>query len=339
MATSVMWFRRDLRLSDNPALVEAVADASRGEGVVALFCLDDRLVRSSGAPREVFLYRCLRALDESIGGRLVVRRGDPAEVVPAIAAEAGAERVHAAADFGPYGAARDDLVERKLADADVELRLVGSPYAVAPGTVLNAAGGAVQGVHALLAGLASQSDGTAPLRAPAAVRWVEVAERIGIPKATGVSTPTLPVAGRGGGQASGPPVLGPARSPTTTDPRNCPEPTPRRRLSPLPEVGHASTLASCSRSSELEGPWHVPHRAVLAGVLRRRALPPTRHGPAGLQPAMRMRVDAGAGADERFRGLGRGPHRVIRSSTPGCASCWPRRGCTTGCAWSSPASW
>ena len=275
MATSVMWFRRDLRLSDNPALVEAVADAGRGEGVVALFCLDDRLVRSSGAPREVFLYRCLRALDESIGGKLVVCRGDPAEVVPAIAAEAGAERVHAAADFSPYGSTRDDLVERKLADADVELRLVGSPYAVAPGTVLTTAGEPYKVFTPFLR--AWRAVGwDAPLRAPAAVRWAEVAESVGIPKEPACDA-TLPVAGEPAAKRAARRF----RDRTLDDYdrlRNMPGADATSRLSPHLKFGTIHPRQLLAKLGELEGPWHVPHGAVLAGVLRRRAVCPTRHG-------------------------------------------------------------
>ena len=127
-----MWFRRDLRLADNPALLTAVDDAGPGGDVVPLFVLDDHLRRASGAPRLAFLYRTLRALDEQLDGRLVVRTGDPADVVPAVAAEVEATAVHAAADFGPYGRARDAAV--------VDLVTTGSPYAVDPGTLATGSG-------------------------------------------------------------------------------------------------------------------------------------------------------------------------------------------------------
>jgi deoxyribodipyrimidine photo-lyase len=130
--TSVLWLRRDLRLGDHPALHAAAAAGP----VVALFVLDPNLLRPAGAPRVAFLYRSLRALDADLrrcGGRLVVRRGDPAAVVPAVARDAGAAAVHASADFGPYGARRDAAVE--AAAAGVPLVRTGSPYAVAPGRI------------------------------------------------------------------------------------------------------------------------------------------------------------------------------------------------------------
>jgi deoxyribodipyrimidine photo-lyase len=129
VATSVLWFRRDLRLRDNPALL-----AARDAGdVLPLFVLDDALRRPSGAPRLAYLYRSLRALDEALGGRLVVLRGKPENVLPRVARDVSATSVHVAADFGPYGRDRDARVEQAL--GDVELVRTGSPYAVAPGRV------------------------------------------------------------------------------------------------------------------------------------------------------------------------------------------------------------
>ena len=134
MPRSVLWFRRDLRLGDNPALLAARDAAGRDGGVLPVFVLDEALRRPSGAPRLAFLYRCLRALDEALDGRLVVVRGRPENVLPRLAREVGAGSVHVAADFGPYGRARDERVAAAL-PAGVELVRTGSPYAVAPGRV------------------------------------------------------------------------------------------------------------------------------------------------------------------------------------------------------------
>jgi deoxyribodipyrimidine photo-lyase len=139
---SVLWFRRDLRRHDNPALLGAL-DAARADGddtVVPLFVLDPRLWGPAGDARRAWLSRSLRALDASLDGALVVRHGDPARVVPEVAAATGATTVHVAADFGPYGAARDLAVAESLAAAGRRLVRTGSPYAVAPGRVVKADG-------------------------------------------------------------------------------------------------------------------------------------------------------------------------------------------------------
>jgi deoxyribodipyrimidine photo-lyase len=130
--TSVLWFRRDLRLRDHPALHEA----AKGGPVVALFVLDPALLGPAGAPRVAFLYRTLRALDAELhehGGRLVVRCGDPVQVLPQLGREVSASSVHVSADFNPYGSRRDDAVAAAL--GDITFVRTGSPYAVAPGRV------------------------------------------------------------------------------------------------------------------------------------------------------------------------------------------------------------
>jgi deoxyribodipyrimidine photo-lyase len=133
MLTNVMWFRRDLRLADNPALLAAAASA---DSVVPVFVLDPALWGCSGAPRQAYLLRSLRELDEQLSGSLVIRHGDPAAEVLAVAQAADAAEVHCAADYGPYGAGRDERVEKALAEAGVTLIRTGSAYAVAPGRVL-----------------------------------------------------------------------------------------------------------------------------------------------------------------------------------------------------------
>lgn len=168
MATAVMWFRRDLRLADNPALLDAVA---AGDGqVVALFVLDPLLWDQAGAPRRDHLTASLRSLSESIGGRLVVRRGDPVEVVPSVAAEVGAASVHVSTDYGPYGQRRDAAVEKAL---ECPLIATGSPYAVAPGRVLTQQGSAYQVFTPYFRAWLDHG-WRQPVDAPGRVEWAEL---------------------------------------------------------------------------------------------------------------------------------------------------------------------
>ncbi|RZT83778.1 deoxyribodipyrimidine photo-lyase [Pseudonocardia sediminis] len=136
-STAVVWFRRDLRVHDQPTFLSAADAADRS---LALFVLDPALLTPSGAARKNFLYGALRELDSALGGKLLVVHGDPADVVPRIAKAVGAATVHIAADYGPYGRERDENVEKALADVDAELVRTGSPYAVAPDRVKNGSG-------------------------------------------------------------------------------------------------------------------------------------------------------------------------------------------------------
>ena len=74
--TAVVWFRRDLRTADHPALLAAADAAAERHGQVApLFVADGRLLRGAGANRRSFLAGCLAALDGSLDGSLSLRRG------------------------------------------------------------------------------------------------------------------------------------------------------------------------------------------------------------------------------------------------------------------------
>ena len=129
---TIHWFRRDLRLADNPSLLAAIQAAQAvDDTVVPLFVVDPVLWASAGAPRLAYLAQSLRALDESLGGRLVVRHGSPRDVVPAVADEVGAGAVHVTAATEPYGRRRDERLP---------LIRTGSPYAVAPGRLTTQGG-------------------------------------------------------------------------------------------------------------------------------------------------------------------------------------------------------
>ncbi|GAB7190083.1 deoxyribodipyrimidine photo-lyase [Kineococcus sp. NUM-3379] len=132
----MLWFRRDLRLGDLPALHEA---AERGP-VLPLFVLDPALWGPSGDARRAYLLTSLRALDADLGGTLAVVAGDPVEVVPRLAAQVGAASVHASADTGVYGRRRDEAVAAALEAAGRALVRTGTPYAVGPGTLRTGAG-------------------------------------------------------------------------------------------------------------------------------------------------------------------------------------------------------
>jgi deoxyribodipyrimidine photo-lyase len=126
---SIMWFRRDLRLGDNPALLEAIAAADE---IVAVFILDKHLIDSAGSKRLAYLGQSLRALDASLAHSLHVMVGDPIDVLKDLMKRYNADSVHISTEFEPYGAARDARVEA----AGIPLQRTGSPYAVAPGRVV-----------------------------------------------------------------------------------------------------------------------------------------------------------------------------------------------------------
>jgi deoxyribodipyrimidine photo-lyase len=124
VSTALVWFRRDLRVHDHPSLHTALVGYDR---VVPVFVLDGGLItgRYASGARTAFMLACLRELRSALverGGGLVVREGDAAEVLVALAGEVGAGAVLWASDVGPYAIARDRRVTDALKEADVEPR-------------------------------------------------------------------------------------------------------------------------------------------------------------------------------------------------------------------------
>jgi deoxyribodipyrimidine photo-lyase len=117
--TMLLWLTRDLRLHDHPALRAAL---DRGEGVVPVFCFDDRLLagRHASGPRTQFMLECLADLDERLGRILVVRWGLPERELPVLAREIKAQEMHFSADSGPFARRRIERVTRALREVGVE---------------------------------------------------------------------------------------------------------------------------------------------------------------------------------------------------------------------------
>jgi len=115
MSAAIVWFRRDLRLADNPALVAA---ARSGLPVIPLYIHSpgDEGDWAAGAASNAWLHRSLRALNRrllGLGSRLLIRAGSARDVLPTLVRETGAQVVAWNARIEPLLAARD----RALADA------------------------------------------------------------------------------------------------------------------------------------------------------------------------------------------------------------------------------
>ncbi len=193
MTIAVLWFRRDLRLQDHPALLAAL-DAA--DDVLPLFVLDDALRGPSGAPRLAFLYRCLSELEQRAPLRVLT--GDPIELLPRIARETGANSVHISSDHAPYGRARD---ERVAAALDVPLVATGSPYAVTPGQLTKDDGTAYR-VYTPYAKAWSQRGVRSPAALPEELAWTAGGlGSEGVPAEPDVSGIDLPLAGEQAGLA------------------------------------------------------------------------------------------------------------------------------------------
>ncbi len=146
--TAIWWIRRDVRLSDNPALHAALEHGT----VIPLFILDPRLLSRTPQRRQAFLFGGLRELDESLrqrGSSLVLRMGDPLQALSQILGEISQFQsgpnpsayplrqsapqsafIYAEEDFTPYARARDERIARELPLKLIHGQTVHHPLAV-----------------------------------------------------------------------------------------------------------------------------------------------------------------------------------------------------------------
>lgn len=134
---SIAWFRRDLRLDDNPVWAAARA----GDDVVPLVVFEPTLLDAAGPFRRDAFLAGVDRLGESLaaaGHELRIERGRPEDILPAIATETAASVVHANADVTRWAQRRDAAVGAALGDTPLTLHW--GTLVHPPGTVLTQAG-------------------------------------------------------------------------------------------------------------------------------------------------------------------------------------------------------
>ncbi|GAA0657054.1 cryptochrome/photolyase family protein [Salarchaeum japonicum] len=135
----VFWHRRDLRAHDNLGLAAA---ADEGD-VLPVFVFDDAVLDHASPVRVAFLrdaLRDLRAWYRERGSDLVVRRGDPSGVLPALAHEHDADRVVWNHDYTGLAQERDELVREALDAQDTPHAQFHDAVHHEPGTIRTNAG-------------------------------------------------------------------------------------------------------------------------------------------------------------------------------------------------------
>ncbi len=137
---SIVWFRRDLRLADNPAWARATAAHSQ---VVALFVLEPELLAAAGPHRRRQLLHHLHSLHRSLqadGGGLTVRSGPAAVAVVDVARAVDASALYFNADYSAFARRRDDAVIQAVDDTSAVVEVFHGNVVHEPGTVLTKSG-------------------------------------------------------------------------------------------------------------------------------------------------------------------------------------------------------
>jgi len=127
-AVSIHWFRKGLRLHDNPALLEACQGATH---VFPVFILDPHFAKPEkiGVLRYRFMLQTIQDLDDNLrklGSRLYVVQGQPIEALPRLFARWGVTKLTFESDIEPYAKVRDNAVCRLATAQGVSVRTFAS---------------------------------------------------------------------------------------------------------------------------------------------------------------------------------------------------------------------
>ena len=154
---AIMWFRKDLRLTDNPALVEA---AAKGR-VLPVFVLDDDSPGKNqyGSASRWWLHHSLEELNKQLNGQLHIYKGDAKHIIPNLAGSFANCSVHWNRSYEPWRIQRDKTIKALLAEKNIEsnsfngsllwepwetLKRDGTPYKVFTPFYRNACASAIQ---------------------------------------------------------------------------------------------------------------------------------------------------------------------------------------------------
>jgi deoxyribodipyrimidine photo-lyase len=246
---SLVWFRNDLRIADQPALQAAVA---RGGVVIPVYlhAPEEEAPWSPGGASRWWLHQSLRSLGatlESLQSRLIIRAGNSLEQLQALVKETGASAVFWNRRYEPVVTARDTAIKAKLRAAGLLVESFNGALLHEPWTVQNQSGKPFQVFTPFWKHCLAKPDPAAPLAAPAKLnspsRWpksVSLAELELEPKikwAEGMRAAWQP--GEAGAKKQLDRFLGAAFA-DYTDKRNRPDLMGTSRLSPHLHFGEIS---------------------------------------------------------------------------------------------------
>lgn len=180
MARVIVWFRRDLRLADNPALAEA---AARGDAVLPLYIDDPATAWPPGAASRWWLHHSLQTLQRrlaELGAELVVRRGEPAPTLVELSRRHGIGEVLWNRRYEPDEAARDRAVQTALGEAGIVPRSFDADLLIEPRQLLKADGGPYRVFTPFWKALQQRLGEPLPLDAPAGLTAIAATGGIGI---------------------------------------------------------------------------------------------------------------------------------------------------------------
>ena len=145
-SATIVWFRQDLRLQDNPALAAALKN---GGAILPIYILDAAGEGDwpAGGASRWWLHHSLASLDAALrerGSRLLLARGESGAVLRSLVKKAGAKAVYWNRRYEPAIIARDKVLKADLLAAEVDAKSFNASLLFEPHTVQNKSGGPFQ---------------------------------------------------------------------------------------------------------------------------------------------------------------------------------------------------
>lgn len=133
-STAIHWFRQDLRIEDNPALLAA----SRHGKILPVYILDDVNAQEwrLGAASRWWLHHSLRALNRALDGRLWVLQGNASQLLPKLAADHKVSLVTWNRCYEPWRSSRDKKLQAELQEQGIAVETDNGSLLFDPGSVV-----------------------------------------------------------------------------------------------------------------------------------------------------------------------------------------------------------
>ena len=140
--SSIVWFRKDLRLEDNPALLAA---CDRGGPIIPLYIweTDDSEERPMGSASKWWLHQSLVSLDKSLktlDSRLIICRGNYLETLQHVIRQTGATAAFWNQDFEPPFFIKEQHIIKNLEQLHITVKTFNGSWLFDPATVINQSG-------------------------------------------------------------------------------------------------------------------------------------------------------------------------------------------------------
>ncbi|WP_339671949.1 deoxyribodipyrimidine photo-lyase [Dasania marina] len=115
---AIHWFRQDLRLADNPSLIHAAQQGS----VLPIYILDEinAAEQTTAGAARCWLHHSLQALNDSLGGKLQLYRGDAKRIIAQLCQQHAVTSINWNRCYEPWRIGRDKAIKAQLQQAGID---------------------------------------------------------------------------------------------------------------------------------------------------------------------------------------------------------------------------